>query len=479
MSDSNPDQLRPTEYRAPEGVDEAPAAPISHRASQSVSGDLIAGRYRLIRKLGEGGMGVVWMAHSLALGVNVAIKLIRSGRGDPDLGTRMAREAQASATLGHPAIVRVYDHGTTESGEPFLVMELVEGETLAALLDRERKLGPVEAIQLLLPVVDGLRCAHERGIIHRDIKPENVLIAHDALGRPQPKLLDFGIAKLEHQPNVSRLTQVGDVLGSPEFMSPEQARGAQDIDPRTDVWALSIVLYEMLTGCVPFKNKNYNALMQAILHEKPVPTVNLGAGDRELWLVIAKGLEKAREKRWPSMGKLGEALAFWLSDHGVAEDVCGNSLRAVWLGGTLAGVSRPRVESWADASASGVLTDERAMPTARLRFRRMRHRIWLALTPPMKAGLAAAGILLLSLVLILVARRHDSSEAPTGAAELVSATALSPSPPPVAPRPPQPEVVPVPLEALPQASASSQPRKAPVRSRQPAPPKKRVRDYGL
>src|SRR5688572_1716210 len=156
----------------------------------NVSGDMIAGRYRLIRKLGEGGMGVVWMAHSLALGVNVAIKLIRTGRDDPDLASRMAREAQASATLGHPAIVRVFDHGTTESGDPFLVMELVEGETLAALLDRERKLGPVEAIQLLLPVVDGLRCAHERGIIHRDIKPENVLVARDPLGRAQPKLLD-------------------------------------------------------------------------------------------------------------------------------------------------------------------------------------------------------------------------------------------------------------------------------------------------
>src|SRR5262245_50242164 len=121
MSDSNPGQLRPTEYQAAAENDEAPAPP-SHRASQSVAGELIAGRYRLIRKLGEGGMGVVWMAHSLALGVNVAIKLIRSGRADPDLASRMAREAQATATLGHPAIVRVYDHGTTESGESYIVM---------------------------------------------------------------------------------------------------------------------------------------------------------------------------------------------------------------------------------------------------------------------------------------------------------------------------------------------------------------------
>jgi eukaryotic-like serine/threonine-protein kinase len=359
-------------------------------------------------------------------------------------------------------------------------MEFVEGETLGALLDRERKLSPVQALQLLLPVMDGLRCAHERGIIHRDIKPENVLIARDALGRVQPKLLDFGIAKLEHVPNVSRLTQVGDVLGSPEFMSPEQARGAQDIDARTDVWALSIMLYEMLTGCVPFKNKNYNALMQAILHEKPVPTVNLGAGDRELWLVIAKGLEKTREKRWPNMGKLGEALAFWLWDQGVAEDVCGNSLRAVWLGGvggTLSGVARPQIESWADATSSGVRADERALPTARLRLRRLRHRLWLSLTPAMKAGIAGGVFLIIAVLLFVTASRDSAQTRPPGVTD-ATAVPASPSPPPPAPIPAQPEVVPVPLEALPKASASSQSKKPAVR-RAPSPPKKRVRDYGL
>jgi serine/threonine-protein kinase len=183
-------------------------------------------------------MGVVWVAHSLVLGVDVAIQLIRSGVADPDLASRMAREAQATATLGHPAIVRVFDFGATESGDPFLVMELAHGETLAALLRREERLTPFAALQLILPIVDGLRCAHERGIVHRDIKPENVFVARDTLGRVQPKLLDFGIAKLDHHPNVTRLTQVGEVLGSPEFMSPEQARGIGNVDLRTDVWSL-------------------------------------------------------------------------------------------------------------------------------------------------------------------------------------------------------------------------------------------------
>jgi serine/threonine-protein kinase len=307
-----------------------------------VAGEVVAGRYRLIRELGQGGMGVVWVAHSLPLGVDVAIKLIRTGAADEELTSRMAREAQVTAALGHPAIVRVFDFGSTEHGDPYLAMELAHGETIGALLAREKRIGAVEAIKLVLPIVDGLRCAHERGIVHRDIKPENVFIARDALGRVQPKLLDFGIAKLEHHPNVTRLTQVGTVLGSPEYMSPEQARGVGTVDLRTDVWGLSVLVYEMLTGHVPFKVQNYNALMQAILNEPAVPTVEYGVGDRELWLILAKGLEKTREKRWGSMSELGEALAFWLVDRGISEDAAGNSLSAVWLNGTFTGVQLVR-----------------------------------------------------------------------------------------------------------------------------------------
>ena len=322
--------------------DERAPARSGPRTTQLVAGEIVAGRYRLVRELGAGGMGVVWVAHSLALGVDVAIKLIRPDVADPELSSRMAREAQVTAALGHPAIVRVFDFGTTEHGAPFLAMELAQGETLGALLAREKQLGAVEALKLVLPIVDGLRCAHERGIVHRDIKPENVFIARDALGRVQPKLLDFGIAKLEHHPNVSRLTQVGVVLGSPEYMSPEQARGVGSVDARTDIWALCVLLYEMLTGSVPFKVENYNALMQAILNEPPVPSFEYGAGDRELWHILARGLEKSRERRWASMTELGEALAFWLADHGVREDAAGNSLAAVWLNGTLTGVSLAR-----------------------------------------------------------------------------------------------------------------------------------------
>jgi serine/threonine-protein kinase len=243
----------------------------------------------------------------------------------------MAREAHAAARLAHPSLVRVFDFGWSSRGNPFLVMELVNGETLANVIAREGRIEPIRAVQMLLPVADGLRCAHEKGIVHRDIKPANVLVAADAFGRLQPKLLDFGIARLKQLPVEHRLTQAGVVMGSPAYMSPEQARGDEDVDERSDIWSLCVVLYEMISGDEPFRHTNYNALMQAILHQEPRSTVALGAGDAQLWQIIARGLAKDHAARWESMTDLGAALATWLYEHGIKEDLCGNSVRALWL----------------------------------------------------------------------------------------------------------------------------------------------------
>jgi serine/threonine-protein kinase len=254
----------------------------------------------------------------------------------------MAREAHAAARLGHPALVRVFDFGWTSRGDPYLVMELVQGETLSALLDREEHISAIRAVQMLLPVADGLRLAHDRTIVHRDIKPDNIFMATDPLGRVQPKLLDFGIAKVGPGNVDGRLTQIGVVLGSPEYMSPEQALGSDDVDERTDVWSLSVVLYEMVTGTVPHQKSNYNALMQAIIHEEPQPMTEFPGGDASLWELVARGLAKDRDARWQTMAELGEALAFWLYEHGIKEDICGNSIRAVWLDGPTSAI---RVEA--------------------------------------------------------------------------------------------------------------------------------------
>ncbi len=301
-----------------------------HEASPYLAGEVVGDRYRLVREIGRGGMGVVWVAHSLVLGVDVALKLIRASAASSALSSRMAREAHAAARLGHPALVRVFDFGWTRHGDPYLVMELVQGETLAALVRRESRVPAIRAVQTLLPIVDGLRLAHDKGIVHRDIKPDNVFLAADALGRRQPKLLDFGIAKVDKQVD-GRLTQVGAVLGSPDYMSPEQALGLDDIDERTDIWSLCVVLYEVITGKVPFQKPNYNALMHAIINEDPTPTIECGAGDKALWQILERGLRKQREDRFQTVTDLGEALALWLYEHGIKEDLSGNSIRAVWL----------------------------------------------------------------------------------------------------------------------------------------------------
>ncbi|HKO51849.1 MAG TPA: serine/threonine-protein kinase [Polyangiaceae bacterium] len=308
--------------------------------TEYLAGAVIADRYKLVRPLGRGGMGVVWVAHSLVLGVDVALKLIHSDLGGSTGATRMAREAHAAARLGHPAMVRVFDFGWTSRADPFLVMELVQGESMGSILRRELRLPAIQAVQMLLPLADGLRSAHDKGIVHRDIKPDNILVARDEFGRQQPKLLDFGIAKVDQPQNAeeNKLTQEGIALGSPDYMSPEQALGREDIDHRTDVWALCVVLYESITGQMPWDRPNYNALMQAIIHEPPAPTTELSAGDADLWCVIERGLQKSPDNRWASMTELGEALALWLYKHGVKEDISANSLRAVWLDGSLSGV---------------------------------------------------------------------------------------------------------------------------------------------
>jgi eukaryotic-like serine/threonine-protein kinase len=307
--------------------------------SPYLAGEVVGDRYRLVREIGRGGMGVVWVAHSLVLGVDVALKLIRASAASSALSSRMAREAHAAARLGHPALVRVFDFGWTRHADPYLVMELVQGETLAAQVKREARIPAIRAVQTLLPIVDGLRVAHDKGIVHRDIKPDNVFLAADALGRRQPKLLDFGIAKVDKQID-GRLTQVGAVLGSPDYMSPEQALGLDDIDERTDIWSLSVVLYEVITGTVPFQKPNYNALMHAIINEEPTPSVECGAGDRPLWQIIERGLKKERAERFQTVTDLGEALALWLYEHGIKEDLSGNSIRAVWLDAALSGSTR-------------------------------------------------------------------------------------------------------------------------------------------
>ncbi|MEO8178929.1 MAG: serine/threonine-protein kinase [Deltaproteobacteria bacterium] len=296
-------------------------------------GDIIIDKYRLLQLLGEGGMGSVWVAENMALKANVALKLIRADVAEASANDRFLSEARLAARLQHAAIVRVFDFGKTQNDEPFIVMELLEGETLGQRLTRLGSIDPVELCQTLLPIVDALHSAHGHGVIHRDLKPDNVFIAKAEGGGIQPKLLDFGIAKLRGESafHTTKLTQAGTLIGSPDYMSPEQARGETDLDPRSDVWALCVLAYECLVGKPPFHGDNYNALLWSIIHDEPVPITVFQAGDSELWRLLKTGFAKDRNGRWDSARKLGEALALWLENHGIVEDVCNRSLHASWL----------------------------------------------------------------------------------------------------------------------------------------------------
>lgn len=293
---------------------------------------VIADKYRLDTLLGEGGMGAVWRAFNLQLEAPVAIKLLRAGMDSVELGERLRVEARAAAKLVHPNIVRIFDIGESETGEPFIVMELLDGESMRDILVRG-SLSAVNAVQLLLPVAEALALAHSRGVVHRDIKPDNVFIA-DVGDTVQPKLLDFGIAKVTSTAAVggATITNTGTVLGSPEYMSPEQAMGRSDIDHRCDVWSFCVVLYEAVAGHTPFADSTTQAILRAVVQDEAIPLEMVANVDSKLSELVARGLSKDREARPQSMFELGQALAAWLFEQGAQEDATGAALEYKWLG---------------------------------------------------------------------------------------------------------------------------------------------------
>ncbi len=258
-------------------------------------------------------MGSVWAARNELTDRDFAVKfLLPELAQNRDALHRFFLEARACGQIKHPAVVAVYDMGQAEDGSPYLVMELMEGEGLDVRLARAGVFHPAEAATAIAFVARGLEEAHVRGLVHRDLKPANVFFAIDDRGEIVPKVLDFGVSKAteEADPKFVR-TNTGAVLGSPAYMSPEQARGEEDIDGRSDVWSLGIILYECLTGRTPFDGANYNQLMVNIINEPYLPIEQLNPSlPRELCELVGRALEKDRSRRIGTARELADHLEY-------------------------------------------------------------------------------------------------------------------------------------------------------------------------
>jgi serine/threonine-protein kinase len=280
-------------------------------------GDLLEQRYRLVRVLGRGRSGTVWCARNELIDRAVAVKVLhRSLATDPERLQRFFQEARACGRVRHPSVVEVLDLGQGDDGVLFLVMELLEGETMASLLGRKGRLSVDEALALVIPLAHGLAAAHAHGILHRDLKPANIYLHKTPTGGLQPKILDFGISKIIG----NDVTATGVVLGTPSYMSPEQARGVPDLDPRTDVWSLGVILYELLAGRLPFIAKEYRALVDEILERKHTPVDQISNEvPREVAQLVNETLEKSRDRRLPSAAAMAQRLTSVLRARGKSD----------------------------------------------------------------------------------------------------------------------------------------------------------------
>ncbi len=271
---------------------------------------VIAGKYHLGRVIGEGGMGAVYEADHRELGAKVAVKLLSEASiNNPNSLARFRREAKVMGQIQHENVISVMDAGNDESGIPFLVMELLEGESLAGTLRRERLLSPGLSAWITSEVLAGLGAAHAKRIIHRDLKPGNVFISTQSDGSKRVKILDFGISKLADVSETLNVTAQGALVGTPNFMSPEQLRSKDELDGRVDIYAAGIMLYRMVTGALPYVGTNAEELYRNIFIAQPKPPRELRPElSQELEAVIFKAMHPDREQRFQTCYEFRDAL---------------------------------------------------------------------------------------------------------------------------------------------------------------------------
>lgn len=274
-------------------------------------GDVLAGKYRLVRSIGKGGMGEVFEAEHVELEKNFAIKIPTDELLDDKLNLeRFKREPKVAAATGHRCIVDVYDIGLTNQGIPFVVMEYLQGLTFGDLIERDSQVDTNLAIYVIAQVLSALTAAHAKGIIHRDLKPDNVYLVSTGQPLPEVKLLDFGTSKVVSGGSTNNsLTQSGTILGTPYYMAPEQIRANPKLDHRLDVYATGVMLYEALTGQVPFHSDNVYTLVHMVLHDELIaPSTYRSDITPELEAIILKAMERDRDERFDSAESMLRAL---------------------------------------------------------------------------------------------------------------------------------------------------------------------------
>ena len=290
----------------------------SKSASADLVGQVVADRYHILKKLGEGGMGAVYLGEHVKMGRKSAIKVMAAAMSqDPDAISRFNREAANASRISHPNVCQIYDFGETSDGLIYLAMEFIEGQALKDIIEKEGALPPTRAASILKQSADALQAAHDLGIVHRDIKPDNIMVVQGRDGSDVAKVVDFGIARAVggDEPG-QKVTKTGLVVGTPEYMSPEQLSGDK-LDGRTDIYSLALVLYRMLTGTLPFQADSAQELMIKRLTDEPL-TLEAARSDLtfppKLQLVLNTALARDPNARYQSAAEFGRDTADAVAD---------------------------------------------------------------------------------------------------------------------------------------------------------------------
>jgi serine/threonine-protein kinase len=444
-------------------------------------GQVVAGKYRVERLLGRGGMGLVVAATDLTLERTVAMKVLLAEHArNPEAVARFLREGRAAVKLTSDHVARIFEVGNAAPAGPYMAMEYLDGADLAAELERSGPLHISRAVDYVQQACDAIAEAHGLGIVHRDLKPHNLFLARRPNGRAVVKVLDFGISKVVQADGALDLTTTGTTLGTPLYMAPEQMRSARDVDARTDVWALGVILYELITGTAPFRGRSVTEVAVLVTNEPPVPPRSLRPDLSEgLAGVILRCLEKDPAARYQTAVELSAALEPFCS---YPERRVASADEVSRSGGAramdVAGPVRSSIESAATVradSAEAGLTPARAVRTdvswgttggARLPRRR-----------PLSVAVAVVGVVLVASSAAFILLRHPTpgpAEAPSAAtlpAPAASAAPVAVSVPaavavPVVSAPAQTAVTPSASSAAP--AATPPPARLPVRVAPPA-----------